>query len=907
MGKSKFQSWLTTDDYEIELRRKRAAKENFRVEPIENSGQGVFRDYRVVGGTDEYRIEFRSADANVNTCSCPDFVKNFLGTCKHIEKLKMQLGSVGAEPETAEIYLDRAEYRPALRLPRRTTPALRRFLERFFDGAGNVREPLAMTLPLFLREFKNVPVRLLSRIRVSEEIRGYSRKLEERDRMEKMRQTYERQLHASQGRLPFLRCALYDYQVAGMLHLAFRGRAILADEMGLGKTVQAVAAAAVMRECLGIRRVLVVAPASLKTEWEEQIRKFTELEAEAVFGGRTGRLEVYRHSRAFFLLVNYEQVMRDHAELSSLFQPDLIILDEAQRIKNWKTKTAQTLKRMESPYVFVLTGTPLENRIDDIYSLTEMVEPTIFGSLFRFNRRFLEFDADGKVSGMKNLHELHEKLRPIMLRRRKDEINENLPERIDRNYFVEMTPEQKNRYGEYETTVSRLCAAARKRPLTEKEFERLQLSMGAMRMHCDSCYIMDPKISESPKIEELKLLLAEFRENAPERKILIFSEWVRMLELVAAELDEMKLGYAMHVGSVPQKKRREEINRFKADPGCVAFLSSDSGGVGLNLQAASIVINLDLPWNPAKLEQRIARAWRKMQKHSVQVVNLVAENTIEHKMLGSLRFKQGLSDLVLDDRGDAADFERADAKSAFLVRLNELMDANLPGSKPEADPETALLQELSVEPSGIDLLQTLQSPEKPPAFLGVGDAKCAGVLKERLRRGYGEAVADARLTVIAPETRELLLKLAEQGFITLNSAAKTIFRSAGAEPPKPSDRKRRLELSEKPLETARKNLKMAQVLKTGGFAAEAAEPAWKAANGTALALYAFLPEEPPETLPEEPPVEELKQLTQLSRPQQMFLLLCRNRLNGDDPALVEEVSGIFETTESFLCAERMKP
>ena len=189
--------------------------------------------------------------------------------------------------------------------------------------------------------------------------------------------------------------------------------------MGLGKTVQAIAAAATLHEAAGVRRVLVVAPTSLKTEWEEQIRKFTGLKYEVLLGSRQQRLEVYKNTSAFFLIANYEQVVRDHDLISAHFAPGLMILDEAQRIKNWQTKTARTLKRIESRFVFVLTGTPLENRIDEVYSLMSILDPQVLGPLFRFNREFYVLNANGRPEGYKNLQNLRERIRPYLLRRRK--------------------------------------------------------------------------------------------------------------------------------------------------------------------------------------------------------------------------------------------------------------------------------------------------------------------------------------------------------------------------------------------------------------------------------------------------------------------------------------------------------
>ena len=143
-----------------------------------------------------------------------------------------------------------------------------------------------------------------------------------------------------------------------------------------------------------------------------------------------------------------------------------------------------------------------------------------------------------------------------------------------------------------------------------------------------------------------------------------------MLELVRDRLRHMRIGYAWHTGSVPQKRRRAEIRVFKSDPQCRVFLSTDSGGVGLNLQNASVVINCDLPWNPAKLEQRIARAWRKNHMRPVTVVNLIAENTIEHRMLGTLEAKKGLADGVLDRVGDLKRSNCREARRRFSVGWN---------------------------------------------------------------------------------------------------------------------------------------------------------------------------------------------------------------------------------------------
>ena len=166
-----------------------------------------------------------------------------------------------------------------------------------------------------------------------------------------------------------------------------------------------------------------------------------------------------------------------------------------------------------------------------------------------------------------------------------------------------------------------------------------------MRMVCDTPYILGDESRDCPKMEEMERLLPDLLDD-PERKIIVFSEWVRMLELVREYAAGAGIEFAWHTGSVPQPRRRAEIVRFRQDPECRLFLSSESGGVGLNLQVADTVVNMDQPWNPARLEQRIARAWRKYQTRPVNVINLVSEYTIEHRMLGLLDAKRVLAEGV---------------------------------------------------------------------------------------------------------------------------------------------------------------------------------------------------------------------------------------------------------------------
>src|SRR5258708_5253915 len=330
------------------------------------------------------------------------------------------------------------------------------------------------------------------------------------------------------------------------------------------------------------------------------------------------------------------------------------------------------MKRLRSRYAFVLTGTPIENRIDELFSLMAFLDPSTLGPLFRFNREYYDLDDRGRPVAYRNLDKLHHRIRPYMLRRRKADVETELPERTDRNFFVPLSAEQRGEYEAHEGVGSRLAPIANRRPLTQQEQEKLMRHLGMMRMVCDTDFILNPEHRACPKLTELEKLLEECRDS-PEVKVIVFSEWERMLELVRDLCRKLELGFAWHTGTVPQKRRRAEINVFKSDPACRVFLSTDSGASGLNLQNASVVINCDLPWNPAKLEQRIARAWRKHQTRPVTVFNLISENTIENRMLETLALKQSVAMSVLDRPGEVKEIKLRSGRTAFVERLQQLV------------------------------------------------------------------------------------------------------------------------------------------------------------------------------------------------------------------------------------------
>jgi hypothetical protein len=818
-GVRKLRGWLSTDEEEIERRRERAQLEPLTVEALDINDP-VFGTFRVGSAEGSaYEVEIRSLTECDNSCGCPDYQVNGLGTCKHIEAVVARLGGKArkrASSSLIEIFLRRRGEHPQVRIqwPESSGRSpLRPLLGRFFTAEGRLKGKSATALPSLARALSEAPPRLRKQVRLSRQLLPWADEQRQREARFTAHERFLAEVEAGRQTLDPLKLPLFPYQQEGMLHLAFTERALLADEMGLGKTIQAIAACELLRRLRGIERVLVLSPASLKGEWEEQIARFTDLPVRILQGTRPQRLAQYREG-AFFYLANYEQVLADGDAIQERLAPDVIILDEAQRIKNWQSRTAQAVKRLRSPYAFVLTGTPLENRIDEIYSIVQFLDPALFGPLFRFNRQYYELDDRGRPMGYKNLDDLHQRLAPVLLRRRKSEVEGELPSRSDKHYFVPMDAEQATRYADYDLRVARLAAAARKRPLSPDEFKKLQQWLACMRMLCDTPYILDSECRVCPKLQELAEILAEVLAD-PAAKVLIFSEWERMLELVRELADERGIGFAWHTGSVPQVARRQEIRRFKEDPACRLFLSTESGGAGLNLQVANVVIHLDLPWNPARLEQRIARAWRKHQIRPVQVLYLVTEQSIEHRMIPLLAGKQALADGVLDGLGDLSTMPLPSGRKALIERLEALV------GRPEAPaaPADRLREQVAAGLGEHLLLLEMVPGSAGETMLVVVDQDAAAA---RLRLvGLPEGPP---LEVIDRATLDVIERLTRAGVLQLAPGARLLHRSPvldRSQEVEDAESARRRARARELFEQAERKIKMATVLATGGFPLEA--------------------------------------------------------------------------------------
>jgi SNF2 family DNA or RNA helicase len=391
-------------------------------------------------------------------------------------------------------------------------------------------------------------------------------------------------------------------------------------------------------------------------------------------------------SPKFFNLSSYELVLKDVRYMHEL-APDLIILDEAQRIRNWTTATARTIKQLKSRYAFVLTGTPLENKLEELFSVVEFIDGRRLGPAFRFLHEHRTDDENGKLIGYRGLDKIHDQLAPILLRRTRQEVLKDLPKRTDQVLHVTLTPHQAEPYWEQNDILAALMRKwERQGWLSEIDQKRILCCLQNMRMLCNSTFLFDKKTNHSPKLAEFREIIRELAIEEG-RKVVVFSEYERMTHLAGQELEKLGIGFVSLHGSVPSRNRGALMEKFRRDADCRVFLSADAGGVGLNLQAASAVVNFEPPWNPARLEQRIGRVHRLGQPHPVHVVHLLTKDSIEERVWDTLKLKKSLFAGVFDSPTGEVSFAALGRKS-MLQAVKEIF-ANQPGRpKPLIDQPT---------------------------------------------------------------------------------------------------------------------------------------------------------------------------------------------------------------------------
>ncbi len=430
-----------------------------------------------------------------------------------------------------------------------------------------------------------------------------------------------------------LNANLRDYQIEGfeflktLANYGFGG--ILADEMGLGKTVQTISFLLSEKN----KQSIVITPTALIYNWKSEFEKFApDLKVGIVYSSKEKRLKTLKQYKDYDVILTtygtYKNDMEDYKNLKF----DYLIIDEAQNIKNPDSAITHAIKKIDAKSKFALTGTPIENNLLELWSIFDFVMPGYLYSKLRFEKIFVNDD--------KNLELLKKMIKPFILRRRKKDVIDELPDKIEQKFYVELDKEHKKVYNTFLNML--------KRQIVETNSDNVTLFSYLTKLRMLS--ISPELVVKNYKGKNSKLeMLIKIIKSSKDRKILVFSQFTQVLELIATRLEKENIGFNYLDGKTNARKRLELVDDFNINKSKKVFLISlKAGGTGLNLTSASMVVHFD-PWfNPAVEDQASDRAHRIGQKDIVDVVKLISKDTVEEKVEAIKEYKKELADEIIN-------------------------------------------------------------------------------------------------------------------------------------------------------------------------------------------------------------------------------------------------------------------
>lgn len=491
----------------------------------------------------------------------------------------------------------------------------------------------------------------------------------------------------------------YPFQTVGISFLHDVKQGLCGDEMGLGKTVQALGAIHRLWKKGQVSRALIVCPTSLKYQWQEEIEKFTNHKGIVIDGSpkkREKQFKEFQNSTDYlFCIINYELVRNDLDKIKTI-PIDAIAADEVHRIKNWRSKTSQAMKELEAPYKFGLTGTPMQNKPDELWNVFDWLNPKILGNYWAFRNRYIvigeKFGKKNVEIGYKRLGELRSRVAPFMLRRMKVDVAPELPEMVFNKYRVSMTPEQSKLQDQLTEDFLDYLQEMNNQEVEvnpddpNDEDEEAGKMMGFFNMMIavsDSPELIRMsdsgmakkyqallnKTSSSPKLDELESIVKEQIESGNE-KIVIFTQFTRMQRLTVDRLS--RIGHCEIInGSMKPFERQAALMNFKQNDDINFLVCTDAANYGLNIQFANVLINIDIPWNPAIYDQRAGRVHRIGSKHdTVSIIDLITTGGIDERIEEALYSKRELAQQLVEKNDD----ERAVMNSLTNGLMKKLLE-----------------------------------------------------------------------------------------------------------------------------------------------------------------------------------------------------------------------------------------
>ncbi|MEA1899854.1 MAG: DEAD/DEAH box helicase [Thermodesulfobacteriota bacterium] len=442
-----------------------------------------------------------------------------------------------------------------------------------------------------------------------------------------------------------LQAELRDYQLEGFQWLAYLSHwdvgACLADDMGLGKTLQALA---MLLKHAPDGPSLVVAPTSVCMNWLSETKRFAPTLNMVQFGGANREKILNGADKFDVILCSYGLLQQNRAnEMLAVVPWQMVVLDEAQAIKNFFTKRSQAAMKLQAKFKLITTGTPIENHLGELWNLFHFINPGLLGSMESFNKNFaVPIEKNKDRQARRHLQKL---IQPFILRRTKNQVLEELPARTEIRLTVELSKEEMAFYEALRQQAVAQLSELKEKSGGKKYLKILAEIMKLRRACCNSALVNEEIVLPSSKLAMLGDVLQELLEN--KHKALVFSQFTGHLNLIRAYLNEKNIHYQYLDGSTPVKQRKIAVDSFQAGKGDVFLISLKAGGLGLNLTAADYVIHMDPWWNPAVEDQASDRAHRIGQHRPVTIYRLVARDTIEEKIVEMHSRKRDLADSLL--------------------------------------------------------------------------------------------------------------------------------------------------------------------------------------------------------------------------------------------------------------------
>ena len=462
-----------------------------------------------------------------------------------------------------------------------------------------------------------------------------------------------------------LNSIMRSYQKNGFLWLktlrenGFGG--ILADDMGLGKTLQVISLLTAEQQEMQagekeLRRSLIVCPASLVYNWQKEITRFApQLKTVIVAGSVPDRASIIRHSKEGEILITSYDLLKRDAEVYQKFVFAIQVIDEAQYIKNPSTQAAKGVKKITAAFKLALTGTPIENRLSELWSIFDYLMPGFLYGYQKFREQFeLPIVRNGDEERLERLQKM---IRPFILRRLKKEVLKDLPDKIEKNMAACMEQKQKELYHAHAQRLALMLQNQTEEEFADSRFQVLSELTRLRQLCCDPALVYENYEDGSAKLD----LCIELIQSAVEsgHKILLFSQFTSMIEILTARLQEESISCFVLQGSTKKERRAQMVEQFNRDDTSVFCISLKAGGTGLNLTGADIVIHYDPWWNVAVENQATDRAHRIGQKNVVTVYKLIAKGTIEEKIIKLQQMKEELAEEILSgDEIKTASFQR---------------------------------------------------------------------------------------------------------------------------------------------------------------------------------------------------------------------------------------------------------